>query len=266
MAGAGSLISAPNDDTAARNVATDFATGNLLASGELSSGGGIESGNWNSGNRTFTANGAPLNAVRARAQRGVQTTFGIIMGLLKLSPKVDSVAAVGGANHVDCMVPFGFNQSFLTGKNFGDTINISNQANGNWGKLDFGLDADGHPLNASSQPDFSWGMLNGVCNTQADIGDSVTPGTGGSGLSQNDNNAFQARMEANPIVTMAVVDQFLSGNRPVHIVGFIVVELVGQGGHGRSWSGQVRLLRAGTGSGIDGPTNAPYALSRALVK
>ncbi|MFN8388762.1 MAG: TadG family pilus assembly protein [Bdellovibrionota bacterium] len=214
----------------------------------------VELGVWNAG--TFTPASAGVNAVRVKNQKVMPTVFTGIWGINSILPNTESVAAMGPAGGADCLIPWGLAKSFLQGRNFGDTLTIPQQSNGNWGKLDING-------NMSSGPNYLDAMEHGLCGYPLEVGDTVSPGTGNAQL----QNAFDGRLASNPIVTIPIVNAFGNGNANVTIVGFAVVQLIAQRGNGGGWSGDFKLLDLPAGNGISStPIGSPYASTWALVK
>jgi len=109
----------------------------------------------------------------------------------------------------------------------------------------------------SSGSNFLDAMLNGVCNQDADIGDSVSPGTGFGGSISNvfDQVGSQARQKN---MTFAVVTPFSNGNTaPVSILEFINVDLISQSGSGGNWSGTFKLVARNVTPPVGGGSGAP---------
>ena len=236
--------------------AREIANANGLSDQELVLGGGIIPGNWDPAARVFTARTPPLNAVRVLAGRNVPTFFARLFNWDFLQPKVYSTARIGGANRVQCAVPFGIDDDLLVGKEFGDVIFIGRESPGNWGKLDIGD-------NMSDGGQFEESMIEGICDVRLSVGDAVSPGTGFAGV----RSGFDGRIEVNPIVIIPIVDEFHEGNSVDSIImGFIAVEIISNGNRGAHWNGNIRLIDANAGTGTGGPLGPPFATSRVLVE
>ncbi len=245
--------------------ATTFTLANgAVQPAELALMGGVQLGNWTSGSG-FVAGAGPINAIRVPVRRNVPAVFSRILGYTQLSPPVDSIAVVGGTGSSSCNPPFALQDEVLQGMDYGDIISVDNygpsgttppdDGSGNWGKLDLcGLNMSG------SQ--FPPAMVNGVCCGPISIGDVIYPANGAGHIGQG----FDARMSSDPIMTIAVIDQFLQGNHPVVVVGFVVVEILSHHGNGEGWSAQLRILDRLTGSGVGGPAPGPWATTRILVQ
>ncbi len=199
--------------------------------------------------------GTDPNAVRVTAWRLVPTPFGRVLGQETLRPVASSMAVTSGANDVTCMVPFAIDDDLLVGKTYGDQIDIDHNSPGNWGKIDLGG-------NMSSGSNFEDAMENGVCWETFSINQLVSPGTGFAEVRQG----FRRRIAKNPLATIAVVDDFPNGNSSdMKILGFIVTELLREDNGGANWTGSIKFLNRAVGSGIGGPTDAPYAPGRTLL-
>ncbi len=214
----------------------------------------VELGRWE--NSAFTPGKVNPNAVRVSASNQVATFFGRIWGQNILNPQARSVAAMTGSNEVDCLIPYGVDDDVLKTIKFGDTIDVSKDDPGNWGKIDI----DG---NMSSGQKFNDAMRSGLCGSIVRIGDKFDPAPGFAGVV----TGFDDRMDINPIVVMPVVDNFDNGSSTqVTVVGFIVAQLVAQKGKGSKWSGELKFLKQTVGTGGGAPKGEPYALARDLVQ
>ncbi len=264
LAGVALLTNSPQSSTAVIAEATTIAAANGVTAAELAAGGGIQLGVWTPASNpapgqplgTFSVSGAPWNALRVAAKRTVQLAFGTVVGMTAMTPAVHSVAQIGSANNVPGLIPFGVTTNELNGVHWGDTITVNWQGSGNWGKLNL------CDINMSSNPNFNNYMTNGVpCSIS--IGQQFDPGTGNAGV----NNAFNARIAANPLVVIPVVNAFGNGkSSKVTIEGFVVALLVSSGKNGSGWSGQIQILHGFTGNTAGGSSGPPYALARVLVE
>ena len=249
----------------------------------------VDIGNWNFDAANPVFDPAPtaltLNAVRARARRNVPAVFSRIFGWEQFLPSVESIAAVSSPRSVNCAIPFGLEESYLQGRDYGDILTITRDEPGdldpgNWGKLQLG---DG---NLSSYPDFLAAMVSPNCNLPAAVGDQVTPATGYAAI----EDGFDYRITHAPYVVLPVVTDFGQGTSDeVTIKGFALLRLIsqtgrlnagsgggsignGQGagngnsGSGRNWELTFELVKEFVGSSGGGPTSAPYVISRVLVK
>jgi Flp pilus assembly protein TadG len=253
------LTNAPPSETSVIQEALTIAQANGVSAGEVAASniGTIQVGTWDTNALVFTANTpqSQWNAVQVPAKRSVPMLFAQVLGMSQMTPHVDSVAMEAGLESVVGLIPFGVTTNELQGLQYGDVITVDTSSPGNWGKIDL------CGINMSSNPNFNQYMLTGVpCETS--VGDTPDSGPGFAGVI----NAFDARMAANPTVVVAVVDSFGDGKKPVNIEGFIVGQLLAESGNGSGWSGQIQLLDQFAGNSVGGPTNAPYAQVRVLVK
>ena len=281
-AAAGVMANNSADLTAIENEARAIANENGLLDSELE----IELGQWTPSGTSGTFQGIPdplpagwvTDAIRVSATRDLPAAFAKALEWGGLSPRVTSIA-IGqtGGNNVICGMPFGIAEHILQGVQFGDILDLSVQSAGNWGKLDIGG-------MMSDRNNFIDAMVNGACDAELVIGDQVSPGTGYAGVA----DGWDDRIDVDPFVVLPIVQQFFDGNHDVTIVGFVVVELIGQsdqtgggngsggtgGGNGGSgggngagalWSGTVRFVKQIAGIGGGGPGGGVYALGRRLV-
>jgi hypothetical protein len=116
----------------------------------------------------------------------------------------------------------------------------------------------------SSGNNFSNAMRDGVCSTTVAVDSTVSPGTGFAQVKQ----AFEERMQTNPQVTIAVVNDFGNGNAPVVVIGFIAADIINITGSGNNpdYQIQLRLVKRIVGNAGGGPNNPPFGLSRVLIQ
>lgn len=256
----------PNDGAkrnAVLQVANVIAQSNGVTAGELNAGQatGIELGSWDVTTSTFTPqnNIANVDAVRVGARRTVPTILAVLFGQENLHPIVSSIA-YGGYPTVDtCLTPYGITQDLIQNAQFGDTLTVDrgSASPGNWGKIN--IDPEG---NMSAYPEFLPAFLSGVCSAPVSIGQRIPSATGFAAV----QDAFEQRMQANPVIKVAVVADFYNGKKPVEIVGFATVEIVSTRGNGRNWTADLRFLSNTAGSGLTGPGGGVLNRSVALVR
>lgn len=191
-------------------------------------------------------NGA--TAVRVTTNRAVPTVFAPVMGITSFNPVESAVAASNALEN--CVRPFGIWEDLLTGLVAGDTVKVSNQSPGNWGKLDIC-----HQMSSGSA--FLDAMLNGVCCNETTIGDDVETGTGfGGSISHVFDDVINAGKQNGMI--FEVNSQFNNGNSIVGIRNFIKVNLVSNHGNGKNWSVELEIVEypttPPTGTGSSGAT------------
>ncbi len=239
LAGVAKLIVPGALDADVTAEARALALANGLNDTELTNGGGIQIGSWNSTTKVFVANGSPKNAVRVGAKRAVPTLLGRLMKQYTVNPRVDSIA-MASAGTAACLKPFGIETEMLGNVSLLQSFTIGGKgdaqsAPGNWGKVDIGDD------NMSSGPVFEDAMLNGVCGTELHIGDTVSPGTGFAGLRDAFNTLYSLGQTT---MFVALVDAFPNGNSGMATIqGFAKILLQGPTtGGGSNWTAQFKLL------------------------
>lgn len=248
--------SSPSNSDAADVISTAraAAAANGLPSAIITAGGGIQVGYWNRSISppTFTPNGTPVNAVEVRARRTLPLRFSAVNHYPALSPHVRSIASVEPAGAATCVLPFGIERHLVEEKEFGDTILVDRQSPGDWGKLD--ICASDEPVNCmSAGPRFEEAMRTNVCLERLEEGSTVSPGTGFAGI----KDAFEERLANNPLITVAVVQEFPEGNSSdALIVDFISGIIQSVSGSGNNWEIEIELTDAaqeGGGGGSVGP-------------
>jgi len=147
-----------------------FATANGLTAAEISSGGGIEVGYWDSTTKRFTAGGAVKNAVRVRARRTVGSKFAQVAGRNVLSPATVSVAVNVPAKPA-CVKPFSFDQGLIKSLKPDATFVVGSASPGNWWKVDLA------GINMSSGTNFSDAMMGKICPSPVATGDKTNSAT-----------------------------------------------------------------------------------------
>ncbi len=233
----------------------------------------VETGHWDFGNDTvippippsYTSGGAPINAVRVTATRQTDTLFARIWNVFSISPRAESIAVTGGADHVDCLIPFGVSAAMLTGKFFGDTFQVRSDTGGNWGKLDLwgvNMSSGRNFENAMTGPDDCADGAQGPTSVDDVLG-TQGAGTGFAQVRQSFNWRLAHDRE---IIVMPVVQEFFSGNQPVQVIAFIKVEILSSTGGGENWIGTFRILNEPINDGAGDPVGTPLATARVLTK
>jgi Flp pilus assembly protein TadG len=247
MASAASIIQEAVTVAAANGVSTNEIT--------TSDVGTIEIGTWNTNTLTFAAATprSQWNAVLVPAKRPVPLLFGRVLGTFQMTPRVQSVAMSGGLGSVSGLIPFGITTNELNGLQPGSILDTSIVSPGDRGKINL------CGLNMSANPVWQQYMVSGVA-CAVGIGSQWDPGPGNAAFA----NGFSDRMAVDPYVLLPIVDAFPNGKSgQVTIEGFVEGLLLGSGG---TWNGQIQLLNYAMGGTLGGPTNAPYAQVRVLVK
>jgi hypothetical protein len=259
--------STPSKDAVIKE-AVDIAAANGVTLGEITNSalGKVQIGTWDADKNLFTPDTAPSqwNAVRVPALRTVRLLFGNVIGLGSMKPPVHSVSMLTGVSSVTGhgvtgqVVPFGLQQSMVTGVRYGSIIDLHDQGPGNTGALDFhGEIKNPHAWYAA--------FVSGYGGTVSikDTDNAARPG-----IPSWVSRAFDQRIQdGNTTVTMPVVAESLQGSHGVTIVGFVSVQLISAptGGVG-NFSGQVRFLGDLVNGEGGGPSGSPFAQTRALVQ
>jgi hypothetical protein len=234
-----------------------FAIANGLSAAEISAGGGIEVGNWDSANRRFSPGAAVRNAVRVRALRTVGSSFAQVIGRDVLTPRTVSVA-VNAPSQPACVKPFGFDKGLIDSLKLEENFVIGSASPGNWWKVNLA------GINMSSGTNFSDAMLGKVCPSPVAKGDLTSSATGFSNsipmVFEDVINAKLQRMIV-PVVTVPK-----NGKSSVEILEFAEVELRNPsyaGKNGANWQAEFKLIRYP----VDIANGAGYTpVSRAFVQ
>lgn len=267
MAGVLKLLDPTSSTTDVVTEAQNAAAANGLTAAEIAARGTIDVGNWDGSQ--FVSGASPLNAVRVPGERSVLFSLGRLIWT-QMNPAVDSIASLAAANDVSCVIPFGLEWPALFDVNNnnaplyqpGDLFVLTRQDAGNWGKIDIGG-------NMSSAPNFIHAMQDIDCSPEVvSVGDSYTVGSGSAGMA-GVKDAFEWRLQNEPVLTMAIVDDFPNGNSStVNVMGFVVVEIMSVTGSGNNWTITLKFLDdqpvGATGGGA--PNNGILANARVLVQ
>ena len=241
--------------------AQSIAGSNGISAAELTT---VECGAWDDASSAFTSctvsgcdctNGS-VNAVRVVADRTFGSTFSSVVGIQTQQTDVESIALslVGGA--VNCIKPFGIEIDAIQGLVAGDVLSVGKNSPGNWGKLDIGG-------MMSSGTNFHDAMLEEVCHSEVEIGQTVSQGTGfGGSLSNVFADMVAAGKHLNMII--AINDEFRNGNSDTTIEQFCKVDYLSDNNrNGSNWVGTFRIVECPT-TPPQGPGGSP--LGRVLVK
>ncbi|MCO6431949.1 MAG: hypothetical protein J5J00_13910 [Deltaproteobacteria bacterium] len=256
-----------------------FQEANVLAAAneaQLSEVSSVECGTVNP-NKIFTPCGAsnPLcancqngeaNAIRMRTLRRTPSIFAKLLGISELNTPAESVAMAVFPNSKTCVRPFGIEASGqpgspLDGVSEGETFTMYGEkgAPGNWGKLDIG--GIGKDDNMSSGRNFEEAMLQAVCDEAAQVGQSVSQGTGfGGPIDQIFDELLAKGLNKN--LYMPKVTNFKNGNSNVQILGFILTDYIGtlsSCGKGRTWCAVFKLVADNVSPPLGGGTGVPNA-------
>jgi len=259
FAGANILMNLPTAAPSPRATAFSQIKAVGAANGLNLSNASIIIGNWNSGTGTFNAlptpnptpNGTPDpifqgSAVKIDLREPMPPIFARAFGGAGLSPAGRSVSSYTKVTTIttgtpaptpipECVKPWGVTKSLLDTVSVGQTITMTKQNSGNWGKVDL-LDSQGHAINMSSGSNFRDYMAGDQCAAVPGVGQSLSAGTGFGG---SINNVLSGLIGSTWLVP--VVSAFPNGNGNVTVYSYARITLISTSGNGNGFVATFRV-------------------------
>lgn len=176
-----------------------------------------------------------VNAIMVGASVGVSTYFAKLFGITSLFPAVSSTAYLNTVGISNCIRPFAVEFQIIDTLAIGDFFTVGNNEPANWGKVDLGI-------NSSSGKSFEEAMLTNTCESEYEVGNTLSPGTGFGGPIRNvfDQIIDQGKQD----MEIALVSPFPNGNSDVvTLLEFAKVRFhYDNGKNGQNWSGTFEVL------------------------